>query len=349
MNPNAAVWDGKPYHPISLDYKSRFGGKVVKVPVSIAESCPNRDGLKGMKTCIFCDEHGSFAYADSQKDDLKSQIELHRSKVTERFNAAKFLIYFQAYTTTFTALGRLKSGFDLALSYPDTVGLVVGTRPDCLSEAVIRTWKEYSDKTFVAVELGVQSFDDGQLEWMRRGHTGSQAIRGIERIAKETGVNATGRPNVDLGIHLMFGWPTENDKQIIETARLCNSLPISNVKLHNLHVLDKTPLAEMYRAGEFQPIELDLYAHRVALFLDHLDPRIAIHRLAALSNRWDELLAPDWVRHKMRSFQGMIDRINAAGAYQGRRFAAELPKVVDDVANGAGLIDRPDVKHGISI
>jgi uncharacterized protein len=347
MNPNAALWDGKPYHPISLDYKSRFGGKVVKVPVSIAESCPNRDGLKGMKTCIFCDEHGSFAYKDSQSDDLKSQIELHRSKVTERFNAAKFLIYFQAYTTTFTALGRLKTGFDLALSYPDTVGLVVGTRPDCLSEAVIRTWKEYAEKTFVGIELGVQSFDDGQLEWMRRGHTGSQAIRGIERISKEAG------PKVDLGIHLMFGWPTENDKQIVETARLCNSLPISNVKLHNLHVLDKTPLADMFRAGEFQPIELDLYAHRVALFLDHLDPRIAIHRLAALSNRWDELLAPEWVRHKMRSFQAMIDRINAAAAYQGRKFVKEdtsdLLKIVDQMSDGAGLIDRPNVEHGITV
>ncbi len=311
-NPNADAWAGKPYHPISLDYKTRFGGKVVKVPVSIAESCPNRDGLKGMKTCIFCDEHGSFAYADSQGDELKSQIELHRAKVTERFNAAKFLIYFQAYTTTFTSLQKLKAGFDLALSYEDTVGLVVGTRPDCLSEAVLRTWKEYSAKTFVGVEIGVQSFDDGQLEWMRRGHTGAQAIKGIERIAKESGV--------DVGIHLMFGWPTENDKQIIETAKLCNSLPISNVKLHNLHVLSKTPLADLYHAGEFQPIELDLYAHRVGLFLDHLDPRIAIHRLAALSNRWDELIAPEWVRHKMRSFQGMIDRINGEGRFQGRNF-----------------------------
>lgn len=312
LNPNAELWDGKPYHPISLDYKKRFGGKVVKVPVSIAESCPNRDGLKGMKTCIFCDEHGSFAYADSQGDELKAQIELHRAKVTERFNAAQFLIYFQAYTTTFTSLQKLKTGFDLALSYKDTVGLVVGTRPDCLSEAVLRTWKEYSEKTFVGVEIGVQSFDDVQLEWMRRGHNGAQAIKGIERIANEAGV--------DVGIHLMFGWPTENDKQIIETAKLCNSLPISNVKLHNLHVLSKTPLADLYYAGEFQPIAFDLYAHRVGLFLDYLDPRIAIHRLAALSNRWEELIAPDWVRHKMRSFQGMIDRVNEAGHFQGRRF-----------------------------
>lgn len=303
-------WAGKPYHPISLEYRKRFGGKVVKVPVSIADSCPNREGLKGMQTCIFCDEHGSFAYAETQNESLRSQIELHRAKVASRFNAAQFLIYFQAYTTTFTALNRLKEGFEIALSYPDTVGMVVGTRPDCLSEAVLRTWREYNEKTYISVEVGVQSFDDDQLTWMRRGHTGAQAIRGIERIANDSGV--------DVGIHLMFGWPTENDKQIIETARLCNSLPISNVKLHNLHVLANTPLADLYNAGDFRPIDLDLYAHRVGLFLDHLDPRIAVHRLAALSNRWDELIAPDWVRHKMRSFQAMIDRINQAGHYQGR-------------------------------
>lgn len=307
----APEWEGKPYHPISLEYRKRFGAKVVKVPVSIADTCPNREGLKGMKTCIFCDEHGSFAYAESQGNELRKQIEEHRAKVAARFNAARFLIYFQAYTTTFTALDRLREGFDVALTYDDVVGLVVGTRPDCLSEAVLRTWREYNERTYVGVEVGVQSFDDEQLEWMRRGHTGAQAIRGIERIAKEA--------QVDVGLHLIFGWPTENDKQIIETARLCNSLPISNVKLHNLHVLANTPLADLYKSGEFAPVDLETYAHRVALFLDYLRPDIAVHRLAALSNRWDELLAPDWVRHKMKSWQAVVDHINEAGAFQGRK------------------------------
>lgn len=306
-------WDGKPYFPISQVYKARFGSKVVKIPVSIAENCPNRAGIKGMKTCIFCDEHGSFAYPDSQNDELREQIENHRTKVRERFNASSFLVYFQAYTTTFSSLGKLKAGFDLALQYDDVAGLVVGTRPDCLSEAVLRTWKEYSEKTFVGIELGIQSFDDDQLVWMRRGHTAAQAIKGIERIHKETGV--------DVGIHLIFGWPTENDKQIIETAKLCNSLPITNVKLHNLHVLRNTPLEEMYNAGDFAPVDFETYAHRVGLFLDHLSPNIAVHRLAALSSRWDELIAPAWNRHKMKVYQGVIDYLNNHGHKQGKLFS----------------------------
>ena len=284
----------------------------MKIPVSIAENCPNRAGIKGMKTCIFCDDHGSFAYPDSQGTELRGQIESHREKVSQRFNAKAFLVYFQAYTTTFSSLNKLKEGFDIALSYPDVAGLVVGTRPDCLSEAVLRTWKEYAQKTFLGIELGIQSFDDEQLLWMRRGHTASQAIKGIERIHNETGV--------DVGVHLIFGWPTENDKQIIETAKLCNSLPITNVKLHNLHVLKGTPLADMYHAGEFAPVDFDTYAHRVGLFLDHLSPKIAVHRLAALSSRWDELIAPDWNRHKMRIYQGVIDYLNNHGHMQGRLF-----------------------------
>jgi radical SAM protein (TIGR01212 family) len=264
-----------------------------------------------MQTCIFCDVHGSFAYPESQGDELRDQILKHREKVATRFNAARFLVYFQAYTTTFSQLAKLKAGFETALSFDDVAGIVVGTRPDTLSAGVLDFWKESAKKTFVGIELGVQSFDDDQLIWMRRGHTAAQSIKGIDRVA------AAG---LDVGVHLIFGWPTENEKQIIETARLCNSLPISNVKLHNLHVLKHTPLEELHAKGEFTPVDLDLYSERVALFLDHLDPRIAVHRLAALSSRWDELIAPEWVRHKMKSYQGVIDRVNARGSYQGRLF-----------------------------
>ena len=310
---STADWLGKPYFPISAVYKRRFGGKVVKIPVSIAATCPNRAGINGMKTCIFCDDHGSFAYPESQNDELSLQIERHRAKVNLRSNASQFLIYFQAYTTTFTQIGRLKAGFDLALSHADVAGLVVGTRPDCLSQAVLQTWKDYGERTFVGVELGVQSFDDDQLTWMRRGHTARQSILGIERVAREA--------KVDVGIHLIFGWPTETDKQLIETARLCNDLPISNVKLHNLHVLRNTPLADLHASGDFDPLGIEEYARRTALFLEHLSPRIAVHRLAALSSNWKELVAPDWTRHKMKSYQTIVDWMNAHGIRQGAKSA----------------------------
>jgi hypothetical protein len=162
----------------------------------------------------------------------------------------------------------------------------------------------------LAVEFGVQSFDDDQLDWMRRGHTGAQSIRAIERTAQ--------LKNVDIGIHLIFGWPTETEKQIRETAQLCNELPITNVKLHNLHVLKGTALEEMHAKGEFTPIDFETYASRVGHFLDHLRPELAVHRLAALASRWEELIAPEWTRHKMTTYQALLDYLRRNGHHQGR-------------------------------
>src|SRR5258708_7247323 len=111
----------------------------------------------------------------------------------------------------------------------------------------------------------------------------------------------------------MFGFPNETEKQMIETAKLCNSLPISNVKLHNLHVLTNTPLADLYREQKFMPLEMNEYAARVGVFLDHLSPHIAVHRLVAVASRWDELVAPPWTRNKMRSYQEIMDYLRTNG------------------------------------
>ena len=145
---------------------------------------------------------------------------------------------------------------------------------------------------------------------MRRGHTAEQSLAAIEKIAKNT--------SVDLGIHLMFGQPGETDEQIIQAAKICNDLPISNVKLHNLHVLKDTPLEKIFHDGEFTPIERDPYAERVRLFLEHLHPRIYIHRLAAFASRWEELVAPKWTSDKMGTHQYMIDYLRRTHSFQGK-------------------------------
>ena len=159
----------------------------------------------------------------------------------------------------------------------------------------------------------MQSFDDRQLEWMRRGHDSAQAIRGIHRLQKKC-------PKVNLGIHLMFGWPGETDEDIRGSALLSNELKVDNVKLHNLHVLKKTPLEELYNKGEFQPIELDAYCRWVGLFLQYLSPEIAVHRLVAIASRWEELVAPQWTRHKMTNFQYVLDYLKNNQIYQGQKF-----------------------------
>jgi radical SAM protein (TIGR01212 family) len=301
-------WAGLPFYPISHHYNKLFGEKVYKIPVSIVDDCPNRMGLKGMQTCIFCDEWGSAAHKESLTMDLKEQIETYQKSIGKRFNSKKFLVYFQAYTNTFAKISTLQANFATSLEYDFVKGFVIGTRPDCISPAVIRLWNEYHEKSHVAVEFGVQSFFDDQLEFLRRGHTREQSLKGILNIAKET--------NVDIGIHLIFGLPSETEQHIIETAEIINALPITNVKLHNLHALKNTPLEKMYNEGLFKPICLEKYAEHVRIFLQHLSPKVAIQRLAALASRWDELVAPDWTGNKMGTHQYIIDHIRAHKSYQ---------------------------------
>lgn len=305
-------WRGLPYRPISQFYHHRFGSKVFKIPVSVVDDCPNRQGLKGMQTCIFCDAWGSAANSETLQMGLRDQIEKYQVLIGKKYNAKNFLIYFQAYTNTFAKLDSLRIHFETALSYPFVRGVVVGTRPDCLSPAVLRLWQEIHEKSFVGVELGVQSFFDSQLEFLRRGHTSAQSLQAIQRIHSET--------SVDLGIHLIFGLPNETDEQVIQTARIVNDLPIANVKLHNLHVLTGTPLEIQYQQGLFAPIERLPYAERVALFLEHLHPRIYVHRLAAFASRWEELVAPRWTSDKMGTHQFLIDFLREKNSFQGKQF-----------------------------
>lgn len=301
-------WTGLPYHSISEHYKRIFNEKVYKIPVSVVDDCPNRMGLKGMKTCSFCDVWGSAARSESFTLSLDEQIQKFHGLIEKRYHAKKFLVYFQAYTNTFTKISALRDNFEQALKYDYVGGFVVGTRPDCLSKSVLDLWQEYYQKSFVAVELGVQSFFDEHLEFMQRGHTAEDSLKAIEKIHESTAV--------DLGIHLIFGSPNETDEQIIQTAKICNDLPITNIKLHNLHVLKNTELEKRYHLKEFTPISQEEYTHKVKLFLSYLKPHIAVHRLAAFASRWEELVAPQWTANKMGTHQAIVDELRRSKTFQ---------------------------------
>lgn len=305
-------WRGLPYYPISQYYQERFGHRVRKISISTGQSCPNRDGINGMKTCNFCDEWGSAAHPEFNSLALREQISEVREVMRRSYNANKFLVYFQAYTTTFTRSEELRRQIEVALSFQDVVGVVLGTRPDCLSDAVMELLAKLSKQIYVSVELGVQSFSDQQLLWMRRGHDAECSRTAIRRLQEKT--------NVDLGIHLMFGWPGESDEDAVKAAIECNKLKVNHIKLHNLHVLRNTPLAEDFEKHAFKPIEKAAYFQRSRLFLQNLNPNIAVHRLAALSNRPEELISPEWTGYKMRTYQEFLDYMGEMTAWQGQDF-----------------------------
>ena len=299
----------KRYYPISRYYRKRFGEKVYKVSVSIAESCPNRQPNGRLLPCLFCDEWGSAAYHLERERPLEEQIRINRDRIARRYRANRFLVYFQSYTNTFDRVASLEERFETALAEDRICGLVLGTRPDCLPARILPLLRSTHERSYLMVELGVQSLFDHQLLFLQRGHDAARSIDGIRKLQGEAGV--------EVGVHLMFGLPRETDEQIVQTARRINALSVSNVKLHNLHVLANTPLETLYRRGEFEPATLEAYADRVVLFLRHLSPNIAVQRLAAVANRWDELVAPDWTREKMRPSQYIEDRLEERDVRQG--------------------------------
>ena len=317
---NATNTKHLPYNPISQFYRDQFGEKIHKISVAVAETCPNREGLRGMRTCNFCDQWGSAAYHENLEKPLRVQIEELMDLVGKKRGAKKFLVYFQAYTTTFSKVTKLKDQVAEALQFEEVVGVVIGTRPDCISDSLLEFFDELSQKTFVAVEMGVQSFDEQQLLWMARGHTAELSRRALRKIAERA-------PAVNLGLHLIFGLPNETDEDVLKAAIECNQLPIQNVKLHHLHVLRNTELEGIYAKGEFTPLEREPFFERCKVFLQHLNPKIHVHRLAAYAPRYDELIAPEWTKRKMESYQEMLNFMEREQAYQGQLFANESQKL----------------------
>ncbi len=301
-------WDGQPYFPISRYYKNRFGEKVYKITVSAAQTCPNREKNKGVG-CIFCDELGSAGSHLINHHPLEEQIIINREKLHKRFRVNKFLVYFQPFTNTYRRLEQFRADVGLALSKDRVVGVAFGTRPDCLPDEIYPYLREICSSHYVSVELGVQSFLNRQLEFLNRGHTAEESIEVILKLHQEAGIN--------IGLHLIFGLPDEQDEDIINAAKKTNELPVDNVKLHNLHVLANTPLHDLYKEKKFSPIELDEYTRRVILFLSHLSPDIAVQRLAAVAPRWDELVAPEWTKHRLKPTQFIIKRLKEQELFQG--------------------------------
>lgn len=304
-------WNGQRYYPISQFYKNKFGEKVHKISVSVVQTCPNRKRTGG-EGCIFCDEWGSAGNRLEKDLPLRDQILIGRKKLANRFKVKKFLVYFQPFTNTFTSLDRLKKNIELALKEDQISGVVLGTRPDCLPMEIFPLLKKFQVQSFISVELGAQSFLDQRLDFLNRGHTSEQVIMAIKRLHNQSGVN--------VGVHLIFGLPGETDEEIIATAKIINTLPVDNVKIHNLHVLANTTLEGLYRKNQFKPLELKEYAHRVILFLEHLSPGIAVQRLAAYVGNKNQLIAPSWTKERLQPSQYIQNQLKELNTFQGKQY-----------------------------
>ena len=289
--------------------RRRFGLRISKVNVDAGFTCPNRDGSKGVGGCIYCN-NVSFSPKDTLpviplEKQMADGMAYHRI----RLGSQKFIIYFQKYTNTYGSVELLADLYRRALDHPDVLGISVGTRPDTLSDETLDLLEEIARTHYVCLELGLQSMDDAILNRINRGHTLDDFIQAVKR--------ATGR-NFEICAHLIYGFPGEKSAEFLKTADLMADLAIDSLKLHQLHAVEGTTLAEMYRRGEFTPLSLEQYVTTTADFLERLPCRISIQRLYG-SAPLDIRVAPQWGLKNNQMWYAIVNELRRRGSRQGCR------------------------------
>ncbi|MDD2309783.1 MAG: TIGR01212 family radical SAM protein [Desulfuromonadaceae bacterium] len=308
----------KRYNTFSSELKREFGCKVQRISVDADFTCPNRDGTLSSKGCIFCGGHGSGSHGIRRDLGIAAQLEDGKDVMRRKYRAHMFIAYFQAYSNTYAPVARLRSLYSEALSAHDVVGLIVATRPDCVPDAVLDCLQELSRQTYFWLELGMESMYGRSLELMNRCHGHRCSVDAILR-AKSRGVKVC--------THIILGLPGETREEMLAMAGELNRLGVEGVKLHLLHVMKGTVLADMYGRGEVTVMCRDDYAGLVCDFLELLDPRILIHRLTGDGGH-NNLIAPLWSLKKFEILNLIDAEMERRGTRQGSRYIPPLPTAV---------------------
>jgi uncharacterized protein len=268
----------------------RYGERVHKIALNAAFTCPNRDGSKGIGGCTFCN-NVSFNPNTREPASLADQIEAGRQVIRKRTGAKKYLAYFQAYTNTYGDIERLKHLYDAALAEPDLIGLSIGTRPDCVPDPVLDLLADYQARGLeVWLELGLQSAFDKTLERVNRGH-GFAEYADTAKRARQRGLK--------ICTHLIAGLPGESGRHCRESLSRVLELGVAGLKLHPLHVVKGTQLANSWRQGEYKPLSLQQYVEIAVDLVQASPPSVVWHRLTGTASQ-EILLAPNWCAKKWR-------------------------------------------------
>jgi radical SAM protein (TIGR01212 family) len=309
-----SAMEEKRYNSINAALQKRFGCRVFKVTLESGCICPNRDGTIGSSGCAFCNEEsyevssnlaGGMREIKNIADALRCGIEY----VKKRHNAAKFVSYFQSGSNTNAPVERLRKIFDEATDHPDVVGLAVATRPDCIPDSHLGLLEEYSKKTMLWVELGLQSANDKTLKLLKRGHSAADFASAVKKLKER---------NITVCAHIILGLPGESAKDMLNTADFLNKIKIDGVKIHNLHILKGTLFEEWYRKGKMKVCGLSTYAKWAADFIEHLDPSIMIHRVNGHAPK-NLTVAPRWSVNKLAIFNAVEKELERRDGYQGKK------------------------------
>ncbi|MCH5209754.1 MAG: TIGR01212 family radical SAM protein [Oscillospiraceae bacterium] len=298
--------DNKRYHTWNYHLRHKFGGKVSKIALNGGFTCPNIDGSKGTGGCIYC-SGGSGDFAGNKENTVTEQFDEIRERMHKKWHEAKYIPYFQANTNTYAPVSVLRERFEAALSHENVVGLSIATRADCLEEDVLEYLSELNKRTYLIVELGLQTIFDETGERINRCHTYADFLEGYKKLT-DHGINVC--------VHLINGLPGETTEMMIESAKAVAKLKPHCVKLHLLHVLKNTRLADMYAKGEFELMTLEDYVETIVNQLEVFPEETVIQRLTGDGGR-DSLIGPLWSLKKFVVLNEIDKLMVKRDTYQG--------------------------------
>lgn len=305
---NRIEWAGKPYNFFGDYLFSKYKCRVLKLPINAGLSCPNRDGITGNGGCIFCSDEGSASPTTSGINSISAQMSNAIATFRRSYRDTKYIAYLQAFTNTYGDIHTLKRIYDECTSFPEITGLMIGTRPDCIDDEILKLIKSYDRPGFeLWLELGMQSIHDKSLKFLNRGHTCNDTF---------TAVKLTDQYGINVCAHIILGIPGETWDDMMQTATVISKLPVNGVKIHHLHVIKDTPLERLYSNGGIKLLTLREYISILCDFIERLRPGITIHRLAG-DRSDDTLVAPRWGLHKGTVLQSVEDEFIKRCTYQG--------------------------------
>ena len=298
----------KRYHTLDYFYKHKFGCKVFKVSLNGGFTCPNIDGTVGTKGCIYCSRLGSGEFAGKSCDDLVKQFNDVKNMMNNKWSG-KYIGYFQARTNTYAPVSVLKEKYETILGMDDVVGLSVATRPDSISDECLDYLFDLNKRTFLTVELGLQSIHESTNKLINRCHTLDCFVDMVNKLRER---------NINVVVHIINGLPYETHDMMIDTVKFINKLDIQGVKIHMLHIVKNTDLAKMYEENPFHVLTRDEYVNIVCDQLELLSPEIVINRITGNPKK-EDLIEPSWLLKKFCVLNEIDKELVRRDSYQGKK------------------------------
>ncbi|ARK31785.1 TIGR01212 family radical SAM protein [Halalkalibacter krulwichiae] len=298
----------KRYYSWNQYLKDHFGEKVFKVPLDAGFDCPNRDGNVAHGGCTFCSERGSGDFAGDRSDDLVTQFHTIKDRMHKKWKSGKYIGYFQAYTNTYAPVDTLRTYFETILNQEGVVGLSIATRPDCLPNDVVEYLAELNERTFLWVELGLQTVHERTALLINRAHDYQCYIDGVEKLRKH---------GIRVCAHIINGLPLESEEMMMETAREVAKLDVQGIKIHLLHLLKKTAMVKQFEKGLVEFMSQEDYINLVVDQLEVIPPELVVHRLTG-DGPADIMIGPMWSMNKWSVLNGIEAELDRRDSWQGK-------------------------------